>query len=139
MSTISTSTGSAQAGIPPSQRRRRISIKEEGAPMESTITTEAEELIIGEGTHRYRVIDQWGRLPEGVRFGTTHGVIEDARGRIFIHNTGPLSMLMFDPDGNYLKGWGEAYSEGAHGMFYNREAAGEFLYLSATSQNFMAK
>lgn len=96
-------------------------------------------MLIGSGTHQYEVIDQWGKLPADLQFGTTHGVIEDATGRIFIHHTGPKSVIVFDPDGNCLDSWGEAYSAGAHGMILNREGDQEFLYLAATGLNFMAK
>jgi hypothetical protein len=96
-------------------------------------------MIIGEGAHRYEVIDRWGKLPKGKRFGTTHGVIEDGEGRIFIHHTGPESIFIFDPDGRFLGSWGSEITTGAHGMFYNREADGEYLYLAATQQNFVAK
>jgi DNA-binding beta-propeller fold protein YncE len=103
------------------------------------MATGTETLVIGDGTHRYEVIDLWGKLPAGLQFGTTHGVVEDGQGRIYIHNTGEKSVIVFDADGNYLSSWGEAYSAGAHGMLYNREDNGEYLYLAATGQNFMAK
>lgn len=96
-------------------------------------------MIIGASSHRYEVIDQWGRLPKGVTFGTTHGVVEDKAGRIFIHHTGPQCTILFDPEGNALSWWGTDYHEGAHGMFLNREAGGEFLYLAATSANIVVK
>ncbi|MBM3216414.1 hypothetical protein FJZ36_16055 [Candidatus Poribacteria bacterium] len=96
-------------------------------------------MVIGSGTHRYEVVDQWGRLPEGVAFGTTHGVVEDRQGRIFVHHTGKPSVFIFDPDGNFEGSWGEEYSAGAHGMVLNAEAEDEFLYLSATGLGFVAK
>jgi len=94
---------------------------------------------IGNGRHSYDVIDQWGRLPAGLVLGTTHGVVEDSQGRIFIHHTGRQSVVAFDPEGNYLSSWGDEYQGGAHGMFLNREGEGEFLYLSTTSLGFVAK
>lgn len=96
-------------------------------------------MIIGSGNYRYEVIDRWGKLPAGMQFGTTHGVVEDAQGRILIHHTGEKSVTIFSPEGEFLDAWGESYSEGAHGMFLNREADGEYLYLAATTQDFVAK
>lgn len=95
--------------------------------------------VIGSGRHTYEYIDQWGSLPDGLVFGTTHGVVEDAEGRIYIHHTGPKSVIRFSPDGDYLDSWGEEYSRGAHGMHLNRETDGEFLYLSATSLGIVVK
>ncbi len=97
------------------------------------------EVVIGEGEYRYRVNREWARLPEGMTFGTTHGVVEDARGRIYIHHTGRPSTFVFEPDGTFVSAWGDAYSGGAHGMHLSVESGGEFLYLSATSLGFVAK
>lgn len=97
-------------------------------------------LIIGEGNYRYEVTDLWGDPAAYPRLGTTHGVIEDAAGRIFIHHTGAgESVSIFTPEGAYLGGWGAQYSAGAHGMLYNREAGGEFLYLAATGLGIVVK
>jgi hypothetical protein len=95
--------------------------------------------VIGSGKHRYEVIDRWEKLPARFRLATTHGVVEDSRGRILIHHTGRQSVVILDPDGRYESSWGDEYEGGAHGMFLNREADGEYLYLSATSLGFVAK
>jgi hypothetical protein len=94
---------------------------------------------IGSGSHRYRVIDQWGQFPESLGIGTTHGVVEDRAGRIFIHHTGRECTLICDPEGNVLSHWGADWHEGAHGMILNAEAEGEFLYCSATSAGIVVK
>ena len=94
---------------------------------------------IGDDSHRYEVINGWGDLPPGLEFGTTHGVVEDADGRIYIHNTGAKTVIVFDPNGAYLNAWGEQYSLGAHGMHLQAENGREFLYLAVTKQNFVVK
>lgn len=100
---------------------------------------QAETTVIGMGSHSYEVVDQWGKLPDGLTFGTTHAVTEDSRGRILIHHTGRQSVVLFDPEGNFISSWGDQYQGGAHGMFLNREKDGEYLYLSTTSLGFVAK
>lgn len=97
------------------------------------------QTIIGAGAHTYEFQDRWAKLPAGMRFGTTHGVVEDSAGRVYIHNTGPKSVIIFEPDGTFVDSWGEAYSAGAHGMHLNREGGGEFLYLAATSLGIVVK
>jgi hypothetical protein len=97
------------------------------------------EIQIGSAPYRYRVNTDWARLPDGYRFGTTHGVVEDAAGRIYVHHTGSPSTFVFEPDGTFVSAWGEAYAVGAHGMHLNRENGDEFLYLAATSLGFVAK
>lgn len=94
---------------------------------------------IGSGSHRYSVIDQWGNFPESLGIGTTHGVVEDRSGRIFIHHTGPACTVICDPEGNVLGSWGAAWHEGAHGMILNAEGDGEYLYCSATSEGVVVK
>ena len=94
---------------------------------------------IGTGTHRYEVIDDWAKLPAGMQFGTTHGVVEDANGRIYIHHTGKQSVTIFEPDGTFIDSWGDEYEGGAHGMHLSREGDDEYLYLSATKLGFVAK
>ncbi len=67
--------------------------------------------IIGEGEYKYECIHGWAKLPEGMRFGNTHMVQEDAQGRIFIHHQGgaPDSIAIFDPDGKFIKSWGKEW------------------------------
>jgi DNA-binding beta-propeller fold protein YncE len=71
--------------------------------------------------------------------GYTHGVVEDSQGRIYVHNTSKDSVLVFDPDGNFLNSWGEEFAAGAHGMYLNKEHDGEYLYLSTTNQGMVVK
>jgi hypothetical protein len=109
---------------------------------DKTVPADAKPLIIGEGDHKYEVIDNWAKLPDGKKFGNTHGVCESADGRIFIHNASPTgdSMCVFDPaDGKFIKSWGAAYKQGAHGLQLRKESDGEFLYLAETNQHLVVK
>jgi hypothetical protein len=63
----------------------------------------------------------------------------DSHGRVFIHNASPDSVCIFDPDGTFIKSWGQDYEAGAHGMLLNRESDGEYLYLAATTQHSVVK
>jgi hypothetical protein len=94
---------------------------------------------VGSGEFTYRANHDWAQLPDGRAFGTTHGVVEDRDGYIYIHHTGAPSVFVFEPDGTFVRTFGDAYAGGAHGMHLNAEAEGEFLYLAATSLGFVAK
>lgn len=96
-------------------------------------------MIIGSGDHQYEVDDHWAKLPGHLHFGTTHAVVEDRQGNIYIHNTGPMSVIVFQPDGRFVSAWGSEYSEGAHGMVVSEEAGVEYLYLSATKLGIVVK
>ncbi len=94
---------------------------------------------IGSGSHTYEWVENWAKIPAEIQPGYTHGVVEDSQGRIYVHNASRHSMLVFDVDGNLLNSWGEEFATGAHGLLWNQEADGEYLYLSATSQNIVVK
>lgn len=92
-------------------------------------------VIVGEGEHRYECIHDWGTLPGDIAFGNTHGVAQDSRGNIYIKHTVHASsikadsIVVFDPDGKFIRSWGPQYKGGAHGLHLSREKDGEFLYL----------
>jgi len=97
--------------------------------------------ILGEGKYQYECIHGWAQLPEGMKFGNTHMVQEDAQGRIFIHhqNGAPDSVFIFDPNGKFIKSWGKEWRGGAHGMQMRKEGNEEFLYLATTGQQRIVK
>lgn len=94
-------------------------------------------VIVGSGDHTYEWTDNWGKLPEGKRFGETHAVIQTQDGRIFIHNASPTgdSTCIFDPEGKFIKSWGPQFARGAHGMDIRSEGGEEFLYLAPTGMH----
>lgn len=101
--------------------------------------------IVGEGDHRYQVVHDWGELPADIRYGNTHGVCEDAQGRIYVHHTVNAaseshdSMVVFDEKGKFIKSWGKQFQGGAHGLHIRREGRQEFLYLCDTKRGVVVK
>lgn len=94
---------------------------------------------IGSGSHIYEWVEGWAKIPSNIQPGYTHGVVEDAQGRIYVHNASMDSVLIFDAEGNFIQSWGEAYAEGAHGLHLNAESDGEYLYLALTKQAMVVK
>jgi hypothetical protein len=98
----------------------------------------AEMKTLGQGRYKYEVVENWGALPDGKKYGNTHGVCETADGRIFIHNASPTGdcTCIFDPDGKFMSSWGQKFGDclkhGAHGMQLRKEGSDEFLYLATT-------
>lgn len=92
--------------------------------------------ITGTGAHTYEVIHDWGALPASIRWGNTHGVVEDAQGHIHVHHTVHAtseigdSVVVFDADGRFVRSWGAEFRGVAHGFQLRREAGQEFLYLT---------
>jgi hypothetical protein len=93
----------------------------------------------GNGEHTYEWISDWAKLPAGVRFGYTHGVAEDAQGRIYIHSMSEHAICVFDGDGRFIESWGSEFAAGAHGLTLNREGNEEFLYLSDIARKIVVK
>lgn len=96
-------------------------------------------VIIGKDGCRFEVVRGWGKLPDGIAYGTTHGVGIDKQGRVFIHNTGKEATMIFDPDGNFIKSWGAEFAGGAHGFDIVEENGQEFAYMSDTRRRVVVK
>ncbi|MBM3822662.1 MAG: peptidase [Verrucomicrobia bacterium] len=102
-------------------------------------------VVIGAGSHTYECHHGWGKLPSHLTWGETHGVAVDSQGFVYIkHNTGPTkrvqdSIVVFDPEGQYVRSFGEEYHGGGHGIDLRKEGSEEFLYLCSTRQRLVTK
>ena len=90
--------------------------------------------IIGAGEHQYECIHGWGRLPESLRWQTTHGVCTDDAGQVYITHQGhagaPMdTIVVFDSTGKFVRSFGKEYHSGGHGIDIRKEGSEEFLYL----------
>src|SRR5829696_6432466 len=97
--------------------------------------------VLGGGAFTYEAIHDWGSLPAHIKWGNTHGVVEDAQGNIHIHHTvhatseTPDSMVVFDRAGKFVRSWGRQFKGVAHGVQIRREGFDEFLYLTVNAAN----
>jgi hypothetical protein len=102
-------------------------------------------IILGSGDHQYECIHDWGQLPKALKYGNTHGVCEDAQGRIYIKHTVGAgaeiedAIVVFDSDGKFIKSWGKDYKGGAHGLHIHTEGSEQFLYLCDPARGLAAK
>ncbi|HUA64087.1 MAG TPA: hypothetical protein VML19_35405 [Verrucomicrobiae bacterium] len=101
--------------------------------------------VLGSGDHVYEALHDWGELPADIRYGNTHGVVEDSQGRIYVHHTvhatseSSDSMVVFDAKGRFIKSWGKDFKGGAHGLHIQKEGSTEFLYLCDTKRGIVEK
>ena len=71
---------------------------------------------LGSGQFAYEVIVNWEKLPDGVGWRETAGVITDADDNVYVFSRGDHPMVVFDKDGNFIKTWGEGVFTRAHGV-----------------------
>ena len=97
--------------------------------------------VLGTGAYTYEAIHDWGTLPPSLRWGNTHGVVEDAQGHIYVHHTvhatsdSADTVVVFDDKGRFVRSWGSQFKGVAHGLHLRREGKEEFLYLTANAAN----
>lgn len=94
--------------------------------------------VLGIDGHRYEVYHDWLTPPQSLMWGDTHGVAQDAQGRIYIgHTVNPASVkkdaiVVYDQEGKFITSWGEQFAGGtvggAHGLDIRDEGGTEFIY-----------
>lgn len=95
--------------------------------------------VLGDGAFRYEATHDWGVLPPHIKWGNTHGVVEDAQGHIHVHHTvhatsqSADTMVVFDPQGRFVRSWGKEFRGVAHGLHIQKEGNEEFLYLTVNA------
>lgn len=101
--------------------------------------------ILGSGNHTYECIHDWLAPPDGLAWGDTHGLAQDAAGRIYVaHTVHPAStrhhaVAVFEPSGKFLHAFGEEFKGGAHGLDLRDENGTEFLYHCDTRRRLVVK
>lgn len=127
--------------------RREFLAAAAAAPIVSPVILHAQDKagtnmpVVGEGAHTYEAIHDWGELPSHVKWGNTHGVVEDSQGNIYVHHTvhatseSPDSMVVFDNKGKFVRSWGREFRGVAHGLHIRTEGREEFLYLTVNAAN----
>ena len=94
--------------------------------------------VMGSGAYVYEATHDWGVLPPQIKWGNTHGVVEDAQGNIYVHHTvhatseSADTVVVFDGKGKFVRSWGKEYRGVAHGLWLHKEGRDEFLTSRST-------
>jgi streptogramin lyase len=67
--------------------------------------------------HNYNLVEGWGRLPVGWRWGTISAVACDSKDRVYVYTRGEHPLIIFDRAGDFIDSWGEGVVQMAHGMY----------------------
>ena len=73
-------------------------------------------VLLGQGEFKYRVIEDWAKLPDEWSFMDVAGVAVNSKDEVFVFNRGEHPMIIFDIKGNYLRSWGENLFSRPHGI-----------------------
>ena len=64
----------------------------------------------------YVAVAESFKLPPGANFHGTSGIAFNSKGHIFVIHRGPMPLMEFDPDGNFIRGFGDGMFERSHGL-----------------------
>jgi sugar lactone lactonase YvrE len=65
----------------------------------------------------YQRVDDWAKLPAGMKFGQVISVDGDSSGHVWVFHRGDPPLLEFDTSGKLLKSFGDGMFVQAHGLF----------------------
>lgn len=69
----------------------------------------------------YRMVEGWGKLPEGVLWGASIGIIPDGEGGVWILHRSDPPIVKLDADGNPVRAFGAGIFVQAHGFCMDRD------------------
>jgi sugar lactone lactonase YvrE len=69
------------------------------------------------GDRYFRVERPWGVLPGGRSLGAVSELALDSKGNVYVFQRTDPPVVVFDPSGQYLMGWGSGEIYDAHGIF----------------------
>ena len=67
-------------------------------------------IIVGSGDYKYRIIEDWAKLPDGWSFKEVGAVGVDKKDNVYVFNRGEHPVMVFDREGKFLRSWGEGVS-----------------------------
>lgn len=74
------------------------------------------EIILADGKFRFRLENDWAKLPEGWQFRDVASVAVDAQDRVYVFSRGEHPVTIFDRDGNFIAHWGEGVFKRPHAL-----------------------
>ena len=69
------------------------------------------------GDRQYELVEGWGQLPEGWRWGQVAGVACDSQDRVHVYTRTDHPYMLFDKSGTMLDHWGEEMLAQAHSSY----------------------
>lgn len=73
-------------------------------------------MIIDAGERQYELVEGWGQLPPGWRWGQVGAVGVDSNDHVHVFTRTEHPYMIFDRSGKLLRAWGQGIFEDAHGI-----------------------
>src|SRR5262245_42435326 len=99
------------------------------------VVSAAGQSSTGEGG-KWEVLSSWGQLPAGTAWGAASQVSTTPEGQIVVFRRMVPSFFVFNPDGSFVKSWGETPYRLAHGIRIDRDG---FIWITDNTDNFVQK
>lgn len=99
--------------------------------------TNKKSTVVGVDGHQYEADHAWAQLPDKYSWQTTHNVAIDRDGLVYVIHQGLQdkpdhpSIFVFDPDGKFVRAFGNQFQGGGHGIEVRQEDGEQFLYVAA--------
>ena len=79
-------------------------------------------MVVGHGDFTYRIVEGWGKGPEGRKLGVASGLAVDSQDRVYVVDREPNpAIVVFDRDGHFLTSWGEEIFPLPHAIWIDAE------------------
>lgn len=110
------------------------------APAILTAKRTAAQDVIGQGDYQFRFQHHWPQLPSQYRWQTTHNVDVDPDNHLYVIHEGNAtladhpSIFVFDPEGRFVRAFGEQFQGGGHGIKIRVEEGTPYLYVAGYQQ-----
>jgi len=112
------------------------------APNFGNAAESASRTRIGSGANTYELVEEWGQLPAGMKYGFGCGVVVDSKDRVYVssRSTNPC-VAVFDRDGKLIETWSNGFADTvgytldqvkdtAHCIYWSKEGNDEYLYFT---------
>jgi DNA-binding beta-propeller fold protein YncE len=73
-------------------------------------------VTLGGGDYVYHELADWAKLPEGWHFREVADVEVDSQDRVYVFSRGEHPVMVFEPDGSFIRSWGEGLFVRPHGL-----------------------
>jgi len=73
-------------------------------------------MLVGGSSLTFELVPNWEQLPAGWSHGDVAGVACDSSDRVYVFNRGEHPVIVYEPDGRFIKSWGEGIFTRPHGI-----------------------